>query len=186
MYPVFKMTENKHSIFSGKTEDEICTMIRNDHTLFLQVPVKSENICVTAILEDPENIIYIKNPCEKIQLAVVLQIPEYIQYIKNPTESVKRKAVYKSYTALQYITDKVWLRKGYAEDGSITNHEPCYDLIMLAYHQAREAGDEHYLLAVVGDLLVDVKFLKQFKQTFNDPVIRTHLIDYMLSEYDKL
>ena len=188
MYPLFRVVENKHSIFSGKTEEEICSMIEVDHSLFLLVPVKSKEICFTAVQQDPSNIRYVKSPCESLQLEAVSQIPEIIIDIKNPTDNVKRLAVSKGYHTLQYIDKKVITSAApvYNKTGEHVGVSvgSSYDLVFEAFKKAKAHDDENYVLALVPDLIKDTHFLKAFKKEINDNAILQHLSDYMLERYE--
>ena len=188
MYPLFRVVENKYSIFSGKSEEEICSMIEVDHSLFLLVPVKSKEICFTAVQQDPSNICYVKNPCESLQLEAVSQIPEIIIDIKNPTDNVKRLAVSKSYHTLQYIDKKVITSATpvYNKTGEQVGISAgsSYELIFEAFKKAKVCDDENYVLALVPDLIKDTHFLKAFKKEINDNVILQHLSDYLLERYE--
>ena len=178
MYPLFWVVVNKYSIFSGKSEEEICSMIESDPSLFLLAPIKSKEICFTAVRQDPSNICYVKSPCEGLQLEVVSQIPEMIANIAKPTDNVKRLAVSKGYHTLQYITDKL------IKSDDRTHYSSRYELIFEAFKKATECGDENYVLALVPGLLKDTHFLKAFKKEINNNVILQHLTDYTLERYE--
>lgn len=188
MYPLFWAVVNKHSIFSGKSEEEICSMIESDPSLFLLAPIKSKEICFTAVRQDPSNICYVKSPCESLQLEAVSQIPELIVDIKNPTDNVKRLAVSKSYHTLQYIDKKVitsavpvYNKTGEQVGISVGSS---YELVFEAFKKAKVHDDENYVLALLPDLIKDTHFLKAFKKEINDNVILQHLSDYLLERYE--
>lgn len=187
MYPLFRIVENKHSIFSEKNEQEICDMVRDDLTLFTRVPVKSKEICFTAVKEDPFAIVFVKKPCEELQMLAVAGIAEVIASIDNPSNKVKEYAIHVCYPTLQFIRDKVISVREPVRDpeGNIVGYSnvTSYKLIFDAYHKAKENDDAAFVLSLVPELLSDIKFLKAFKQEINDDFILQFLTDYMLERY---